>query len=533
MERLTIHERRYLSPSPMPNRAWKIASALVGCFAIALSVATFVLHRAELGRGLLGLALLTFCLGALLHGRFLDLARNQYRHTSDALRATEREFQAIFENALDTILIVDDQAICRDVNPSALELLRVRRGELIGQPITSFFLNRREFETSWERLLTQKHDRGQAELIREDGAALFVEFTATANFLPGRHMMILRDITQRRRAEEAMGKNLALAKSAWLEADAQRKATLALTQDLRMNFVLDTLLETLSQLVPFEAAQVLLLETDSKLFLAREVFPDDDTGQSLEFPKTLDTSEYPILRRALRAKDGILIPDTLQESEWQPIDLAATTRSWLGVPLLSSNQVLGLLSLAHTVPSRFSGEHLRIASSLAIPAAVAIQNARLYERAEIYGTELERRLSDLHRAEQALEHSEESLKTSEARFQKLFRWTPIAFSVTTLADGRFIDVNEAFERRYGYLRAELLGRRATDLGFWETPQERIRLVEQIQGAGSVRGAVTRLRAKSGEFRVSLCSAEMIQLDGQTCLLAVFDDLPQQDPKRYN
>lgn len=299
-----------------------------------------------------------------------------------------------------------------------------------------------------------------------------------------------------------------------------------------MNNVLDTLLGTLSQLVPFEAAQVLLLETNSKLFLAREVFPQGGIGKSLEFPKTLDASEYLILQRALRARDGVLILDTLDESDWRPINGTAV-RSWLGVPLLSSNQVLGLLSLAHAVPGHFSREHLRIAGSLSIAAAVAIQNARLFERAEIYGTELERRLSDLHEVEQALEYSVERLKTSEERFQKLFRWTPTASCVTTLAEGRFIDANEAFERRYGYTRTELMGQTATDLGFWENPQERKRLVEQLQGGGSVRGALSRFRAKSGEFKASLYSAEMIQLDGQTCLLAVFDDLPQRDSKYYN
>jgi GAF domain-containing protein len=54
--------------------------------------------------------------------------------------------------------------------------------------------------------------------------------------------------------------------------------------------------------------------------------------------------------------------------------------------------VLGLLSLGDTRADAFSQEHLRLAKSLAIPAAVAIQNARLYERVEIYAAELEQRL---------------------------------------------------------------------------------------------------------------------------------------------
>ena len=185
----------------------------------------------------------------------------------------------------------------------------------------------------------------------------------------------------------------------------------------------------------------------------------------------------------------------------------------------------GLLALGHGTPRIFTEEHLRLAKSLAVPAAVAIQNARLYERAEIYGAELERRLSDLRETRKALGESEEGRKASEETFQKVFRATPIAFGITTLAEGRFVDVNEAFERRYGYSRAELLGRTATELGFWLDATERGQLVERLRKGGVVRNEVIKLRVKSGTVRPSTCSAETIYLDGQLCLLLVSEDAP--------
>jgi len=70
--------------------------------------------------------------------------------------------------------------------------------------------------------------------------------------------------------------------------------------------------------------------------------------------------------------------------------------------LVASQQVLGLLSLGDTHAQAFTQEHLRLAKSLAIPAAVAIQNARLYEQAEIFRAELEQRLADLDQAQKEL-----------------------------------------------------------------------------------------------------------------------------------
>lgn len=196
--------------------------------------------------------------------------------------------------------------------------------------------------------------------------------------------------TQRHQSEETKTKSLALAKSAWQEADALRNATLALTQDLRMDSVLDNLLATLHSLVPYQTAQVLLLETDTKLFLARECASESNERQLAAFPETLDAFNYPVIQKALKEQDGLLIPDTLNESGWRIIASNLSIGSWLGVPLRSSDQVVGLLSAAHPNSDQFTTEHLRVTRSLAITAAVAIQNARLYERAEIYGAELGR-----------------------------------------------------------------------------------------------------------------------------------------------
>jgi PAS domain S-box-containing protein len=529
----SISHHHELSSDAGPRTVWRIASLVIGSAATILAIATFATRRVELGRELLAFAIAVFALIAAVHARFLHLARRQFDQTRGALQTRELEFQSIFENALDAILILDGRAICRDANPSALKLLGVRCEQLIDHPIDIFYSDQREFHSTWKRLLTQRQDRGQSEIVGANGASVFVEFTATADFLPDRHMMILRDITQRRRAEEANGESLALARSAWQEADALRKATLALTQDLHMNYVLDTLLQALQELVPYESAQVLLLETDSKVFLARERLSSENDSPVTECPKTLDASEFPVLRQVLSADRGVLISDTLNENGWQAISEGLIIRSWLGVPLRSTDRVVGVLSVAHTSPGQFTAEHLRVTGSLAIAAAAAIQNARLYEQAAIYGDELERRSSDLRRAEKALEQSEENRAASEERFQKVFRSSPIPFSVTALADGRFLEVNEAFERRYGYTRRELIGRTSTELGFWEDPRERTELIDRLRRGARIRGAVGRFKIKSGEFRTSLYSAEAIHLDGQPCLLVVSDDLPQCDPKYYN
>jgi PAS domain S-box-containing protein len=213
---------------------------------------------------------------------------------------------------------------------------------------------------------------------------------------------ITQDVSARKSAEEEIARNLDRAESAGAEADAFRKTTLALTQNLSMDYVLDTLLQSLLKLVPCESARILLVEADTRLFLAREVQGCETNRRIPKSPATFDAKDSEFLMHVLAGRNSLLIPNTAVETQWVAFKGFSHLRSWLCVPLVASQQVLGLLSLGDTHAQAFTQEHLRLAKSLAIPAAVAIQNARLYEQADIFRAELEQRLADLEQAEKAL-----------------------------------------------------------------------------------------------------------------------------------
>jgi PAS domain S-box-containing protein len=139
---------------------------------------------------------------------------------------------------------------------------------------------------------------------------------------------------------------------------------------------------------------------------------------------------------------------------------------------------------------------------LAIPAAVAIQNAQLFARADIYGSELEKRLGDLQAAEGALSESETRCRLSEEKFQRVFHSSPIPFSIITSEEGRFLEVNAAFEHRYGYARQELLGRTVYELRIWEDLADRVFLLTQVRQRGPVRHVITKARTKAGEIKIT-------------------------------
>ncbi len=515
------------------GRTWTAASLAAVCAALTCAAALLLSHRQEPGIALLGTSLLVLGVIVVLIARSIYLTQSAVRSAGGILEKRTRELDEVFDSALDGMLILDGEAICRHANPAALQLLGLRPEQLLGQPIAMFCADPAETPISQAASAVASRDHGHLEMVRSTGATMTVEYAVSGNYVPDRHLVVFRDITERRRAEESKNRSLDMARSALREAHALRGATLALARELRLNPVLDTLLHTLHSLVPYEVAQIFLVETGTKLFLAREAHNGACESQAFAGIETLDASEYLVLGAALRSRRSTLIPDTRASKEWRDVPAGISVRSWVGVPLRSADEAIGFLAVAHSQPGHFLAEHLRITESLAASATVAIQNARLYERAEIYAAELEARLADLHRAERALAVSEEDRRASEERFSKVFRFAPVALSVTSLDEGRFIEVNEAFESRFGYTHAEVVGKTSAELGFWKDPAERAQMAECVRQGKRICAAFTRFRIRSGDLRYFLYSAEMIHLDGQPCILLACDHPPDFDSEKCN
>ncbi len=120
--------------------------------------------------------------------------------------------------------------------------------------------------------------------------------------------------------------------------------------------------------------------------------------------------------------------------------------------------------------------------------------------------------------------AEEAFRQAEERFRKAFNTNPEPVTISTLADGRYIDVNESFLRIMGYRRQEVIGRTSKEINYWQMPEDRDTFIRQLREHGKISDAEINFRTKSGEKRSGLLSAETIELDGQECLLAVTKDI---------
>jgi two-component system cell cycle sensor histidine kinase/response regulator CckA len=115
--------------------------------------------------------------------------------------------------------------------------------------------------------------------------------------------------------------------------------------------------------------------------------------------------------------------------------------------------------------------------------------------------------------------NQESLRQSEERFATAFRSSPLAITISTEKEGRYLDANDAFVKMMGYQREEIVGKTAHDLRIWSNPADRGDMVRQMGQTEGPEALETRFRTKSGEERRVQISTERIVVDGEPCVLA--------------
>ena len=538
------HPRSEPGRAKAQRREWKIASITLVVTSAILLIAVLV---ANLQSPRVAFALLVSLVAAVLVFALLlaDVFRQMHRserHAKTVFEDREQEFHQMADTIQEIFWVIDPETrTATYVNPAYATITGRSCQSLIDEPFSYEKAIHPEDRDHVLAKLQQAARSGQFDerfrILRPDGEIRWLwvrgfprrDTNGKITRLGGTAL----DITTLKKAEDQVEANLHKANSAWAEEEALRKATLALTEDLHMDSVLDALLRSLAELVPYTCARVLVPEGGPHWLALGEKSCPEPAKKSPRSPLTFVADESPFFERIWSERKRILIPDTGQQEGWETFKGHEAFRSWLSVPLIASEEFLGFLSVGHVEPNHFTEDHLRRAELLAIPAAVAIQNARLYSTAEIYGSELAKRLADLEKTEQALDQSEAGRRVSEEKFQKIFHSGPVPFSITTLEEGRFLEVNAAFECRYGYRREELLGRTVHELRIWDDPAERKFLIAQLRRSGPIRNVITRLRTKSGEIKLTAYSADRIQFDGQTCILAVSEDVSSSDPKRTN
>ncbi|HNT77201.1 MAG TPA: GAF domain-containing protein [Anaerolineae bacterium] len=176
-----------------------------------------------------------------------------------------------------------------------------------------------------------------------------------------------------------------------LFSEKLREVGRALSGTVVLAEVLTLILEKMADIVPYDRGSILLASGDEMVMPASRGFPE--TAQPRDLRVKIREGDMFLTMRA--TQHPVLIPDVAQYPDWQHVKDLPLARSWLGVPLIQEDEVIGMLSLTRERPEPYTAGEVTLAQAFANQAAVALENAKLYEHLNIANAQLEQTVQQL------------------------------------------------------------------------------------------------------------------------------------------
>ncbi len=161
------------------------------------------------------------------------------------------------------------------------------------------------------------------------------------------------------------------------EAESLRITAEAISSSLDIRDVLHAVLDNLSVVVPYDSATVFLLEGKRVRLMAAKGLPNLEEAISKVFP-----AEEPLLQEIWASKQPLILQDAQVDERFEGWAETKYVRGWMGIPLLSHEELIGCLTVDSRRPGVYTQHEAALAMAFAHQAAVAIENARLYERSK-------------------------------------------------------------------------------------------------------------------------------------------------------
>ena len=289
-------------------------------------------------------------------------------------------------NAMDDALVIfDNEGVVKVANRAACQLLARSESDLIGSSLHLLTHIFSDPDGGLDRLILSGSLRDLEWKLPRCGPG--VSIVSVSSFVmrdtskrPIAFVCLIRDITQRKKAEEAIQRHID-------HQAALYEVSVATSSTLELRVVLQILLDKVARLIPQTVTTIMLLsDNQQELIKVASRGIDDNAWKS-----TAERNDK-FIHPATEKKDVVVIPDLQFQNTGLRSEYFAQNGfcSYLGVPLMAKDTVLGILSFYCRDQRHFSDEELNFLRSVANQAAVAIYNSQLYEQTRNQAQELEK-----------------------------------------------------------------------------------------------------------------------------------------------
>lgn len=324
----------------------------------------------------------------------LQRSRDAFQESERALREREEQYRSIFESTTDALLITDMEGNVIEANPAAWAMHGYTRDELVGRTARQLVHPAEDgiLRHVRETIASGEQFRGRTVTVRKTGEPMTVELRATAfSYRGSPHVLaVLSDITEQMHAYQTLEQHVAErthALATLLEVSQNVAST------LEVEPLLNLILDQLQSVVDYSGAAIYTVDADDRVRLLTYRGPVPLEQVPAEWPK----GDASVFCQVIEQRAPVIVADaqanTTQAHAMQRTasGQVAYMRSWMGVPMVARDHVIGMLSIDHQQPSYYTEARARLVLAFASNAAVAIENARLYEREQERLAEAEQR----------------------------------------------------------------------------------------------------------------------------------------------
>ena len=287
----------------------------------------------------------------------------------------------VLENMVEGVNVSDENGIIIFNNPAFEIMFGHAPGELIGQHVSLLLNgspeeNLRRVSEIIAQLRTKGTWLGEISNRKKDGISFTTYARISALELSGNKywISVQEDITERKRVEEAEHEQHAL-------AEALCDTAVALNSTLHLDDVLDRILTNVGRVVPFDAVNIMLVESGIARIIRHQGYKEHGLEGFVDQVR-FDLGDLAGLHYMTETKRPIVIPDTQTFTQWVDIPELRWIRSYVSSPIRIKGETVGFLNLDSTTPGFFTPVHAKRLESFAAQAAIAIENAQLYEEIE-------------------------------------------------------------------------------------------------------------------------------------------------------
>ncbi|HSO27154.1 MAG TPA: GAF domain-containing protein, partial [Anaerolineales bacterium] len=372
------------------------------------------------GSLLLGLTGGLFGYMASLTGRYVVELQKRIQADRELL-GQWRQFRQLLDHAGEGIFLIDEAGRVVEWNPRMADLTGLAAEQALDQPGAQVWAAsglKPPVENLADRL-AQTQQTGQApwnnrleeiQMLSPDGQARFVQSLSFIIETDHGYQIggILRDTTELKQAEINQAEQR-------IFSQALQQTAGALTSSLRLDEVLDAMLDTLQVVVPHDAALILMVSGDcAHVERSRNFSSEEFTPRSLSIDQTKNLR----LMRAMQLP--YRIANVHQDPNWIKAHGGMLhLHAYLGAPILVADEVVGFISLFKKEADFFTGQHLERLQTFAAQTGVAVRNARLFEAAQWRSRQLDR-LTELTRLALTGDSFDDILSTLIATIGELF-----------------------------------------------------------------------------------------------------------------